>query len=349
MTTTIGAGIGGFCVVAPEATYGASPNYATPRTLGTFKSAKATYRPHPVQGGPYLRNGQFVDIGSARELIWLDAMMTITGDVASTGMGLLLAAALGTSASVTQIGTTTAYELGGASGASIGLPDVNNTFVDVQLGVPTTDATLHAENYHSGIVTKAEWVFERGNLVTYSYDLDFQYLEKTYPLLTPSEPAAPVPFDMALASSFFKMGTLGSEAAVDGVRKCTITLERKLSLERIYLGNVYKDLPVSNDNAKITVGLEMDYTTAAKTAIFDLMLAGTPTSIICEAVGAAIGSSGQNQTFALNVTNAFLDTGGESTPDGPDLVKNTASFSGTYNTSGASPMTATLITADTGW
>lgn len=351
-TTSIGSGLGAFAAIAAQPTYGAT--FVTPTRSLTFKTAKMTWDPHPVQGGPYLRNGQGYDLGSARVLTWLDAKGTIDGDVTNTGHALLLATALGSNAALTQISSTTAYQLGGTSGANISFPDLQNggtsgCSFDMQLGVPDSSATLHAQNYHSCMITKATWVFDRAGLVTYSYDLDAQYLETSTSLITPSFPASPVPFSMGSASAAFAVGAYGAEAATDGIRKVTITLERKLKTDRAYLGNQYKDVPVSNDNVKVTAEIEADYTAAAKTGLFDLFLPGTATSIVCTAVGNAIGVSGKNDTFGIHLANAFVDSGGEANPDGPDLVKNTIKVSATLDTASDALLNATLITADTGF
>lgn len=352
MTTSIGAGIGGAVVIAQQPSYGAS--FVSPTRAPTFKSFKATYNPHPVQGGPYLRDGQPVDQGSARVLSWLDAKATLAGDVMTSGHALLFASALGTAATLTQLASTTAYELGGSSATTLSVPDKNNTFLDLQAQVPDASGTVHPENYHSGLITKAEWVFDRVGLVSYSYDLDFQYLEKTTGLVAVTEPGGPVPFTMinnggsAGQTSQFRAGAFGSEATIDGVRKATVTLERKVQDDRIYLSNQYKDMPVTNDLVDITVALAVDYTTAAKTGLFDLFLAGTPTSLVCSAVSSQIGVSGDYNTFQVNPTNCFVQTGGESSLDGPKIVNNTITFKGTMDASG-NDFVGTLITADTGW
>lgn len=346
--TVIGSGLGGAVVIAPQATYGGTPSFTSGRTLGTFKSFKSTYKQHPVQGGPYLRNGELIDIGSARELIYQDATAVITGDVANIGQALLVASAFGSSATLTQIGTTTAYQLGGASGFSISAPELTNTFIDVQALVPTNAGTQIAETYHSGYITKAVFVFDRTGLVSYEYDVDFQYVEKTTAAATVTEPGGPVPFSMANASALFKVGTFGSEVGLaDAIKKCTITIDRKVAAERIYLGATNKAMPVSNAKADITVALEADYSADAKTALFDLQLAGTATSVVCTAVGGAIGASGSKDTFSLNATNLFVDTGGESPLDGPDLVHNTVNLKGTIDTAGDPALKGSLITADT--
>jgi hypothetical protein len=349
MATTVGSGLGGFAAIAPQPTYGST--FVTPTRTLTMKSVKMTYNPHIVQGGPYLAGGRLVDIGSAHVQTWLDATGTIMGDVTDVGHALLLASALGTSAQLTALGTTTAYSLGGTNGAVLGAPEQAGStggVFDMQLGVPTVnDGVQHPENYHSTMVTKAEWVFDRAGLVTYSYDVDAQYVEKTTALITPSYAAAPIPFSMSGTSCAFKVGTFGSETQTDGIRKATITLDRKLSTDRMYLGNTYKDEPVTNERVDVTVALEVDYTTAAKTGLFDIFLAGTAISVVCSSIGSQIASTGYFRTFQLNVTNAFVQTGGESPLDGPDLVKNTITLKGTIDASSDPAIKALFYTADT--
>ena len=80
-----------------------------------------------------------------------------------------------------------------------------------------------------------------------------------------------------------------------------------------------------------------------------MQISGVPTSIIVKCVGGAIGSSGYNNTFGFNVTNAFLDTGGEPPLDGPDIVKNTATFKGTIDAAGDAAFRAYLQTGDSSY
>lgn len=346
MASAAGSGLYGSVIVAAQSVYGAIPSFTTSKAP-LFKSFKPTHNQHPVQGGPYLRNGELVDLGSAREAIYLDAIVTLSGDMASTGAAALLNAAIGGGATLSQLGTTLAYGLGGSTGTNIGSAAANGSFIDLQVQNPDAAGTLHPFTYHSGVVTKAVWVFDRTGLVTYEYDLDFQTVETTTVAATVTEPAAPVPFTMANAASAFKVGVKGSETAVGGVRKATITLEPKYNTTRIYLGNQLKSMPVPSDKIKITVALDVDYEADAKAALFDLQIAATPISLVCSAVGAMIGATTTPNTFTLNPTNLFVDTGGEAPLDGPDLIKNTINLSGTIDTAGDPAFNAILLTADT--
>ena len=166
MAVTIGSGLGGFAAVAAQPTYGAS--FVTPTRVLLLKSGKGTWDPHLVYGGPYLEGGITVVPGAARVPTYLDAKGTLMGDMTSTASALLLQVALASTATLTQLGTTSAYALGGAGGASMGVADTNGSYFDMQFGAPTTDGTQEAYNYHSNVITKAEWVFDRAGLVTYS-------------------------------------------------------------------------------------------------------------------------------------------------------------------------------------
>lgn len=353
MSVVIQSGLGGFAAIASQTTYGGT--YATPTKTLVFKSGKATWNPHPVQGGPYLAGGRFVDIGSARVLTWLDAKGTLTGDVTDTSFALLLACALGTSATMAQIGTTTAYELGGTNGANLNIPDVQNTVgsgaqFDMQWGIPvlngTSGATLNPVNFHSCVITKAEFMFPRDGLVTYSFDFDAQYVETSTALISPSYNNAAQPFTMNNASSAFSVGTYQSETAVDGVRKATITWERKVDDSRIYLGSTYKQFPTANDLTKVTVALDTDYTLQAET-LYSQFLAGTAQSIIVSAIGNAIGSSGHNRTFGFQIPYSFVDTGGERDLDGPKVISNTLNLSSTIDTANDPTLIASYVSPDT--
>ena len=97
-------------------------------------------------------------------------------------------------------------------------------------------------------------MFERGGLVTYSYDYIFQYVETSTALLAATPSTSPQPFSMATTSgdttqSCFAIGPYNSEVIQDGIKKATLTLERSLAAEadRMYLGFEYQASPVTSD------------------------------------------------------------------------------------------------------
>ena len=346
---TAGSGLGGFTAIVNQPTYGAT--FVTPTRTLYFKSNRTIHDPHIVQGGPYLAGGRIVDIGSAHVTTWQDAKGTLTGDVMSTGMALLLAASFGSNGKLVQSGTTTAYELGGSGGIKLEAAESHDAKAesgfafDMQIGIPYTNAEVQAYNYHSCIINKAEFVFERAGLVSYTFDWDAQYVETTTALITPTFTTSGVPFSMGNTSSAFEIGNPGSMSALPGVRKMTVTLEKKFALDRIYLGQEHKSAPVSNGLVDIKVAAEVDYTSQAKT-IYQAFLANEALELVAKAVGAAIGSSGKSNTLQFALSNAFINSGGEPPLDGPDLVKNTVNLLATINAANEPALTAKLISAD---
>jgi hypothetical protein len=348
-TYTAGSGLGSFAAIAQQKKYGSA--FATPTRTLYFKTAKATWDPHPMQGGPYLAAGRIADIGSAHVLTYKDAKMTLTGDVMTSAQALLLASAFGSNGKLTQSGTTTAYELGGSGGIKLEAPESHDaasesTFIDMQIGVPFTNAEVNAHNYHSGVITKAVFVFDRVGLVSYTFDIDFQYVEFTTALITPVFTTNGVPFAMNEGSSEFKIGVVpAATAALAGVRKMTVTLEHKMATDRVYLGEEHKSLPVSNGLVDIGLSLESDYTEAAKAA-FEAFLKNEALNIEAIATGAAIGSSGKKNKFSFTMPNIFINSGAEPPIDGPDIIKTTMAAKATINATNEPVVSAALCTAD---
>jgi hypothetical protein len=346
---TAGSGLGAYAAVAQQKEYGAA--FVPPTRTLYFKTFKPTWDPHFVQGGPYLAGGRIADIGSAHVKMYTDAKATLTGDVMTSGQALLLASAFGSSGKLTQAGTSTAYELGGAGGIKLEAPESHqvakeSTFLDMQVGVPYTNAEVVGYSYHSGVVTKAEFTFDRKDLVKYTYDIDYQYLENTTGLISPSYTTNGVPFAMNEGSSEFLIGTPGTTKVLQGVRKMVVTIEHKMALDRIYLGEEHKSMPVSNALVDIGVSVELDYTESAA-SVFEAFLKNEAQEIICKCTGATIGTSGKKNTFTFTMPNVFLNSGVEPPIDGPDLIKNTAAAKATINAANEPVVKATLITSDT--
>lgn len=353
-TVTIGSGLGAQAVAKSQGTWGGT-YMSTGYTTLLFKTAKLTFDPHIVNGGPYLNSGQLAELASARVLTWNDAKVTLTGDMMNTAAARQLICAMGTSATYSEIGTTTAYGIGGTAGGAIGAPDANNTWTDLQIGIPTTDGTVNPFSFHSGVIQKAEWVFDRAGIVTYSYDYIFQSVETVTALLTATPSTSPQPFSMATSSglttaSCFAIGTYGSEAIQDGIKKATLTLERTLAAEadRMYLGFQLQQSPVTADYVKVTWGLEADFTPTAKTSLFALLESGAAVpSVYAQAVGSAIGSSGYNNTLKFVTPSTYVDSGGEPNPDGPKIVGNTITLSAKIDTGNDAFLTCIYESGDT--
>ncbi len=350
----IGSGLGGYFAVGEGAgTYAGTAGYQTPTRTIPVKSAKPTWNPHIVQGGPYVRgtsSANIVDVGSANVATYLDATVAVATDFFNTGMALLIAQLFGTAATLTEIGTQSAYQLvTGPFSAQDG------KWIDAQIGVPDTGGTVHAQSYHSGKITKAEFVIPRDGIATATYDLDFAYVEFATAAIVPSQPLAPIPFSMNSAASQFQVWNGTAMATLDGCRQATITFTPKLDTTRIYLGNVYKDEPVTNGLVEIAVALEMDYTPTAASDIFSLFIPHTSlgngtqadATVITAVSGPPIGTSTQSATLQFSFPQLIIQTGGEAPLDGVDIVKNTINLKATLDEAGDGAAYCTLVTPDT--
>jgi hypothetical protein len=357
--TVIGSGGGAQLMMKAQASWGGTFMTTGQRSV-PFKTAKLNYDPHYVQGGPYLSGGQLAPLGSARIQTWQDAKITLTVDILNTAMVPLLIATLGTG-TLSQIGTTIAYGIGGAAGVSASAPDLNSTYLDIQLNVPDDAGALHAQNFHSCVVQKAEFMFDRAELVTGTFDLIAQQVETSSAALTYTANTSLVPFAMNNATatagsslpahtSGLAFGTYNSEVSEPGIKKATITLDRKLAAEadRMYLGYQFQQNPVTNDYVDLGVSLDIDYTSATQANLWSYLLGGNLVSVLCQSVigTAIVGTS--YPTFMLQIPSFGVDSPDATpSPDGYKIVSTTMSGVGHIDPAGDPWLNCIYQTADT--
>lgn len=335
----IGGGLGGAVGIAAETTYG---TFVPPTRWVEVHSAKLQERQH-IATGTGLAYGRSVDLGSRRRQLWADAGGTLDMEFLNTGMALLLVNALGSNATLTQSGTTTAYTLT----ANLGVPD-NQNYFSLQSLVPNTAGTIVRENFHGCKITKSTWTIDLQNPLMWSIDVDAQTKEETAVAGTPTYSSASKIFTPV--GMTFQAGAFGSEATIDGVRKFDLTIERTLKVDRIYVGETVKAEPTTSGVTKITGSMDVDLTPNNKAVLWDLYHSQTAVpSIVAKFTGDPIGSSGKSDTFTLNPTNVFIDTGGTPELDGPDIVTTTMAFTGLIDASNDAALIASLTTADTGF
>lgn len=332
----LGGGLGGAVGIAAESTYG---TFVAPTRWVEVHSAKLQQRKHVVQGEG-LAYGRVIEPGARRVNVWNDAGGEIEFEVLNSGFALLLQHIMGSSATLSQISTTTAYQLS----TTLGVPD-NQNYLSMQALVPDTSGTIHPENFHGCKLQKAEFTAELGGLVTCALTVDAQQVEGTTVAGTPTYTTSAQPFSPLGMS--FKVGPYGSEATLDGVKKASLSIERTLKTDRIYLGQSFKEEPVTNGWVKLTGSFDVDLTSTNKAVIWDAFAADTSVSVILDFVGSSIGSSGHNNELKLNATDCFFDSGGTPELDGPDLVTATIPWSALIDAANDPALTAVLTTADT--
>ena len=334
----LGTGLGGAVGIAAEgsSTYG---TWVASTRWVEVRSFKMQEQLHVAQGTG-LASGRIVDLGTRRRTIYQDAKGTMELEFLNQGQALLLANAMGSNATLTQIGTTTAYTLT----CNLGAQDVQNS-LSMQSLVPNAAGTIFPQNFHGCKLQKVSWTIDEMNPLMWTHDIDAQQVTTAEAAGTPSYTANTRTFTAQGMS--FKVGAFGSEATIDGVRKMTCTIERGLKTDRIYLGNATKFEPVTNAVVKVTGSADVDLTANNKSVLWDLYhsQAAVP-SIVMQFVGNAIGSSGSSDTLTLNPTNVFIDSGGTPELDGPDIVGTTLNWTGLIDAANDSAFKATLITGD---
>ena len=331
----IGSGLGGYIGVGKETTYG---TFATATRFPEVHSSKIVRKPHTVQGTG-LAAGRIVDPASRYANTWWDGNGPIDFEWLSTGMGLLLNAIMGSSAVPTQLLTTAAYQLV----STLGAPDGSS--LSIQEAVPDTTGTLHPYTALGCVPTDAEWTSERGGLLTCQVTMDAQDVSEVPAIATPTFTTGATGFHGDQCT--IAVGPKGSEVSVDGVKKFTLKIARKLDTTRIYMGSSLKEAPVTDGIVKITGSFDVDLVnTTVKAAFADMFASQDFFSLIATWTGPQIGTSGHDNSFALASPSIVL-TG--ATPDlsGPGVVTGSFPFEVLLDSGGDSALTATWVSGDT--
>src|ERR1017187_9101937 len=196
----IGGGLGGAVGIAAESTYG---TFVAPSRWLEVRSFKMQEQLHTSQGTG-LASGRIVDLGSRRRTVYQDAKGTMELEFLNQGQALLLANAVGSAATLTQIGTTPAYTLA----CNLAAPD-NQNYLSMQSLVPNTAGTVFQENFHGCKFPKSSWTIDEQNPLTWTLDVDAQQVTTSESAGTPSYTANTRTFTAQGMS--FKVGTFGSE------------------------------------------------------------------------------------------------------------------------------------------
>jgi hypothetical protein len=167
--------------------------------------------------------------------------------------------------------------------------------------------------------------------------------------LTESQPLAAASYVTGRSPFHFgqmgvKVGaTAGAAAAIGGVRKVTLKIDRKMKTDQFYAnGAGLKDQPTTNDKVGLSGTITADYKVAADLA--DRFRDDTQFALVWEFIGANLNAT-FFQTLRFTLPACFLDDG---TPevDGPDVVSTDFNFTGFYDLTNA-PVTIDYISADT--
>lgn len=308
---SIGSGLAAQLGVAAETVYG---TYVAPSRFFEFSKESLKMNKRTVQGGG-LAAGRFAQLGSRRVVVGRDASGSVDFDVTTKGMGLLFAHLMGSSATPVQQGGTAAYLQTHAFGDNVGKS------LSVQAGVPETSGTVRPMSFVGGKITGASFECGVDAMLTSTWDFDFRDLDDTKTLAAASYPASGA--ILGFMSMSVKIGTVGAEQTVSGIKKWSAKIERPQATSRYYAGaSARKAEPIMNDWLKVTGSLEADF--VDKTILSDRFMTDGSFSLVVEFTGALIAST-YYETVRFRFPACFLD-GETPTVDGPGLTSGTFPF-----------------------
>lgn len=280
-----------------------------------------------------IMGGGFGKRASARNRVGYGGSGSVEMEVLNKKMALLLEHITGTVVAGSATG----------SGYTYTMPFTRNTglFLTAQEGLPDGTDTEQPYTMVGAKVTSAEFSCEKDGNLNLSLDLDGRQVVDTASLTTPSYTAALQPFNWAQCA--VKIGTYGSEAAVDGVEGMSVTFERSLKTDTRYAnGAGLKSEPRMNGRPEVSGSISADF--LAKTDFVDKFMAQTAFSLVWEFVGAA--GSGYSETFRITLPYVKLD-GDLPSLDGEDYVSGDLPFTAYRDDiNGRALATVTYITAD---
>ncbi|MFF9129120.1 phage tail tube protein [Streptomyces sp. NPDC014806] len=310
----IGSGLGAQLGIAAETTYG---TFVAPTKFVEFTKESLALKKTTAQSAG-IAAGRLLALASRRVVTRREVQGSLEMEVTNKGMGLLLQALMGSTVTPVQQGAGPAYlqthTLASTAGKSL----------TIQKGVPLTTGTVTDKTFLGCKVTSAEFSCGVGEMLTSTFEVDGKDCDEGQTLAAASySNMSPFHFgQMAL-----KAGAFGSEAALDGIRKVAVKVERPQDVERFYANqSALKKEPIENDQVKITGNLETDY---VATTLDDLHTSDGTTSLVWEFVGANIAST-YYETFRVTLPAVKLDEG-PPTVDGFGVVKPTFNFTALYD------------------
>src|SRR5688572_7270009 len=313
----IGSGLGSSIGLAPEVTYG---TYVAPTRWHEIEGAYPFKKVPTFAHSRGMGAGRLVQRSSRRVMTHEAAEGSFTTEVTHREFGRLINLAMGGTVTPVQQDATAAYL------QTHPLVDHFGSMATVQIGVPDTGGTVRPHTFLGCKVKSLELSCEQGGLLMAAFEWDCRQFTEGESLAAPSYTSGLKPFHFGQGA--VKLGTVGAEAAVSGVKKMSVKIERPMNIERQYFGQAgLKKEPISNAPVVITGSADVDYETKADFA--DRFHGNTGTSLVWEFVGPVIATT-YFETFRIKVPAIYL-MGDTPTVDGPDIVKPTFTFEGDYD------------------
>lgn len=312
----IGSGLGGSFGIGQETTFG---TYVAPTRFHEVDKANLKKAKNTTQGGG-LAAGRFAQLGSRRVVTTMAGGGTAEMEVPSKGFGLILNNLFGGTVVPVQQGAGPAYL------QTHPIADNAGKFFTAQSGVPDTTGVVRPYSFIGSKITAVEFSCGVDELLSAKIDVDSRDVTEAQGLAAPSYIAGTQP--RHFGEMAVKFGAFGAEAAVQGIRKVTLKIERPQAADRFYANNAgLKAEPIMNDFVKISGSFDADY--VDKSILADRFASDASTSLVWEFVGPVIATTFA-QTFRLKVPMIFLD-GDTPDLDGPGVVSGSFPFVGQFD------------------
>jgi hypothetical protein len=306
MTTTVGSGVGaslGMSIEGVWGTWGASSKWVEPESFGPkFKPNRKT--------GTGLAGGRRVARRSSRVTTTSEVIGDVKCPIYYKGMGQLLGLAQGSLAvAPVQQGATTAY-------LQTHNESTPTKSLSMQAGIPELGGTVRQRNWAGLMCTQL--VLECGidEYLMGTWSLDGRSEETSSAFGTPTY-QTPNPIH-AFNEATFKMGALGSEAVVEGVRKVTLTAKIPLHTKGFYQdGTGLKQQQVLNGFKAFDLVIESDYLHDAD--FVAQFVSDTPQSLIWTFPSTLLAGTAIPFAFTAAIPSCSWDEGAPDVP-GPDVI-----------------------------
>ena len=329
----VGAGLAGSIGfgVEPVGTYG---TYAPPTVWFEFESETLTdVRAKANASG--LASGVLVERGARRTMVSEDVNGQIVLYATQKKIGILLAHVMSSDVVPTLV-----------SGLAYTATHVDNNnglrgkSFTIQKGVPQADGTVKPYSFLGCKITAMQIELGRGEMLKLTLTIDGRAVSEAQALVAPTYVTGLLPYSFkgwALTS-----GAYGSETALGGISKLTLTLTRTMKTDRYNAnGGGLKDEPVQNGRTVIAGTFDAEF--VDKTRLADVYANDSAISLISSYVGASIGVP--NASLTVNLPAVYLNG---STPGlaGEDIVSTSIPFVALYDDVRPA-MAVTYVSTDT--
>lgn len=261
------------------------------------------------------------------------------------GGGLLVAQALGSTATPVQIAATTAYKQVHTPGGLVGKS------LTVQVGRPEPSGTVRAHTYAGCKITSWEFKLSNDGTLILSLDVDGWDESTATALATASFPtgAEVFPFQQGVLKLGGTASTASGETSISGgvaattvITEISIKGENPLATERYGIGQSgTKKEQLENDFPTITGSLSAEFN---RTELYDLLKSNATVAIEFTMTGSLI-ASGNNYLISFIMPACKIKEAAPSV-EGPDVVQMTTSFEA-YDDETNPPIQIKIVSTDT--